>query len=407
LLESAAPGRYRYHDLVRLYARACAERDEQPPAEREAALSRLLDFYLATAARAYALARPGDRLVAHLAPTAVPGLALEDGGEAVDWLTTEAACILSCVRLQATEGGSLARAADLLLVAKDLVEAGISGSAYIHAAEAVLAAARTAGDAQAEGRVCIALSHAHRFTGQLEEAGEYARRSVLLGDATDDPLVIRCYAVNQLGIIAIYQRRYRDAEAHFSLALDYFRADGNRIGEASVLSNLSRAHLGLGDADRAVELAEAALAIYRGVSGSWRLANGLYALGLALAEAGRPDESLERLTEALGIFRDSRQRWWEGMTLYRMAEVHVTARRPEDAVRSAELALSTLRGPGSWWQLADVLTSLARALDLIGQAERARACRQEARAIRDRRGAAAERLRTAPDSDGPPEIKSA
>ncbi|MGW1732965.1 BTAD domain-containing putative transcriptional regulator, partial [Streptomyces sp. NPDC001999] len=31
LLESAAPGRYRYHDLVRLYARACAERDEQPP----------------------------------------------------------------------------------------------------------------------------------------------------------------------------------------------------------------------------------------------------------------------------------------------------------------------------------------------------------------------------------------
>ncbi|RLU76079.1 AfsR family transcriptional regulator, partial [Streptomyces griseocarneus] len=32
LLESAAPGRYRFHDLVRLYARACAERDEQPPA---------------------------------------------------------------------------------------------------------------------------------------------------------------------------------------------------------------------------------------------------------------------------------------------------------------------------------------------------------------------------------------
>ncbi len=49
LLESAAAGRYRYHDLVRLYARACAERDEQE-AEREAALSRLLDFYLATAA---------------------------------------------------------------------------------------------------------------------------------------------------------------------------------------------------------------------------------------------------------------------------------------------------------------------------------------------------------------------
>lgn len=34
LLESAAPGRYRYHDLVRLYARSCAERDEQAAGER-------------------------------------------------------------------------------------------------------------------------------------------------------------------------------------------------------------------------------------------------------------------------------------------------------------------------------------------------------------------------------------
>ncbi|MEU1814722.1 BTAD domain-containing putative transcriptional regulator [Streptomyces roseifaciens] len=410
LLESAAPGRYRYHDLVRLYARACAERDEQPPAGREAALSRLLDFYLATAARAYALARPGDRLVAHLAPTAVPGLAFEDGGEAVGWLTTEAACILSCVRLQATGGGSpasLARAADLLLVAKDLVEAGISGSAYVHAAEAVLAAARVAGDAQAEGRACIALAHAHRFTGQLEEADEYAHRSLLLVDATDDPMLIRCYAANQLGIIAIHQRRYRDAEAHLRRALDHFRADGNRVGEASALSNLSRAHVGLDDAARAVELAEEALAVYRSVGGSWRLANALYSLGLALAEDGRADEGLDRLAEALGIFRESRQRWWEGITLYRTAEVHLVAGRAEEAVQPAELALSILRGLGSWWQLAGVLTVLARALDLIGQAERARACRQEARAIRDRQGPAAGRLRTAPDSDGPPGVRSA
>ncbi len=59
LLESAAPGRYRYHDLVRLYARACAERDEHPPSERDAAMSRLLDFYLATVSGVYLIERPG------------------------------------------------------------------------------------------------------------------------------------------------------------------------------------------------------------------------------------------------------------------------------------------------------------------------------------------------------------
>ncbi|MGW7467187.1 BTAD domain-containing putative transcriptional regulator [Streptomyces xantholiticus] len=103
LLESAAPGRYRYHDLVRLYARACAERDEQPPAEREAALSRLLDFYLATAARVFAMERPGDRLVTHLEPTGDAGLTFTRLEDAQDWLYAEANCLLACAR-QASPG---------------------------------------------------------------------------------------------------------------------------------------------------------------------------------------------------------------------------------------------------------------------------------------------------------------
>ncbi|ANW16800.1 AfsR/SARP family transcriptional regulator [Streptomyces clavuligerus] len=49
LLASAAPGRYHYHDLVRLHARSCAERDETP-GDRQEALARLLRFSLATTA---------------------------------------------------------------------------------------------------------------------------------------------------------------------------------------------------------------------------------------------------------------------------------------------------------------------------------------------------------------------
>ncbi|MBU3867829.1 winged helix-turn-helix domain-containing protein, partial [Streptomyces sp. 4503] len=94
LLESAAPGRYRYHDLVRLYARDRAER-HQSAAEREAALSRLLSFYLATAARVYAMERPGDRLGDHLAPADHPGLVFPHQDAALDWLFTEADCLLA------------------------------------------------------------------------------------------------------------------------------------------------------------------------------------------------------------------------------------------------------------------------------------------------------------------------
>lgn len=145
LLESAAPGRYRYHDLVRLYARACAERDEQPPSERAAAMSRLLDFYLATAAGVYAIERPGDRLVDGLEPTEYAGLHFTDGSAALDWLYNEAAPLLACVR-QSADTNRLQRAVDLLWAAKDLTESGANSHQYETTARAMCEATRVAGD---------------------------------------------------------------------------------------------------------------------------------------------------------------------------------------------------------------------------------------------------------------------
>lgn len=151
LLESAAPGRYRYHDLVRLYARACAERDEQPPSERAAAMSRLLDFYLATAAGVYAIERPGDRLVDGLEPTEYAGLHFTDGSAALDWLYNEAAPLLACVR-QSADTNRLQRAVDLLWAAKDLTESGANSHQYETTARAMCEATRVAGTPR--GRPC-------------------------------------------------------------------------------------------------------------------------------------------------------------------------------------------------------------------------------------------------------------
>ncbi len=150
LLESAAPGRYRYHDLVRLYARACAERDEHPPSERDAAMARLLDFYLATAAEVFAIERPGDRLVDHLEQTRTPGLVFPDRRAAQDWLYSEAVPLLACVR-QSSGGATLRRAVDLLWAAVDLAESGANAKEYEAAATALRDAARVASDRRAEG----------------------------------------------------------------------------------------------------------------------------------------------------------------------------------------------------------------------------------------------------------------
>ncbi|GAB2754283.1 transcriptional regulator AfsR [Streptomyces bullii] len=379
LLESAAPGRYRFHDLVRLYARACAERDEQPPSEREGALSRLLDFYLATAAGVYVLERPGDQLLAHLAPTTQPGLTFTDRKMAGDWLYTEAACLLACVRQHAA-GASLRRAVDLLFSAKDLAESGVDSRQYEQVGMAVLTAAERAGDALVQARAQTILAHSHSLSGKFQQADEHAALGMRLSTAADDP-VSGGYAPNVRGIVAIYQHRYEDAEAYLGQALTAFRTDDNRPGEASALSNLSRVHLSTGKPEGAVALAEQALSIYREVGITWRLANGKYALGLALSAVGRHDDAMRELSSALPVFQQSRQRLWEGMTLFRMAEVSLAARQPARAAAQAEKALALLRGIGGEWRRGNVLTVLGRALVAIGQSGRAQACLTEALAI--------------------------
>ncbi|MCC5478699.1 AfsR/SARP family transcriptional regulator [Streptomyces barringtoniae] len=376
LLESAAPGRYRFHDLVRLYARACAERDEQPPGEREAAMSRLLDFYLATAAQVYAMERPGDRLVDHLEPTGYRGLGFEDRHGAQDWLYAEAVCLLACVR-QSAGGSTLRRAIDLLWASVDLAESGANSREYEAAAAALRSVARAVGDVRAEGRASVVLSNARLFSGVFDQAYREALEAFQLAEAAHDPLP-SCWAANVLGSTAFYQNRHEDAEGYFSQAIEKFRSCGDLAGTAAALCNLSRLHLATDRADTAVVLARQGTDIYQQLGHTLRGANGRYAFGLALGKSGRHDSAAEQLEQALRVFRDSRQRLWEGMTLCRLAEVDLDARRPSQAASNAEMALTVLRGIGGEWRRGHVLTVLGRALNGIGHLGRAQVCWREA-----------------------------
>ncbi|OIK24316.1 AfsR/SARP family transcriptional regulator [Streptomyces malaysiense] len=382
LLESAAPGRYRFHDLVRLYARACAERDEQPPSERGAALSRLLDFYLATAAGVYAIERPGDRLVDHLEPTRVPGLVFPDRRTAQDWLYSEAVPLLACVR-QSSNGTTLRRAVDLLWAAVDLAESGANFKEYEAAGAALRDAAHAARDGRAEGRAVLVLANARHWSGQFTLADEEARQALALSEAADDPLPC-CWAANILGAFCFYQSRYAEGEEYLERAIREFRACGDLSGAAAALCNLSRLHLQTERADSAVHLARQGTDTYEELGHSLKAANGHYALGLALGRSGRLEDAAAHLGQALPVFRVSRQRLWEGMTLFRLAEVDLLAQRPAQAAAHAELALSQLRDIGGEWRRGNVLTVLGKALTGIGHTGRAQVCWRDALEIYER-----------------------
>ncbi|MFI1331307.1 AfsR/SARP family transcriptional regulator [Streptomyces sp. NPDC020845] len=383
LLESAAPSRYRYHDLVRLYARDRAERDELPPEERGAALARLLDFYLATAAQVYAIERPGDRLVDHLAPTKRPGLTFADHDAALDWLFTEADCLLACAQ-QSAHGDTLRRAADLLAAATDLAESGANARRYEAVAQHISEAAQQVGDLQAEGRARFFLAKACTLAGRYAQADEEAKVAVVVGMAAEDPVPVGRASV-QRAIIALGQKRLADAEAHALRAIDAYRADGDLPCEGSALCNLSRVHLETNRIASAVEIARQGVDIYESLGRTLRLANAKYALGVALTRAARTTEALDQLTEALAIFRESRQPLWEGMAHQRLAEAYLASQRPAQAASHAEQALA-LRGIGGEWRRAILLTVLGKALMGIGQSGRAEACWREALSLHEQVG---------------------
>ncbi|GAA2547475.1 MULTISPECIES: AfsR/SARP family transcriptional regulator [Streptomyces] len=378
LLESAAPGRYRFHDLVRLYARACAERDEWPPSERDEAMSRLLDFYLATAARVYAIERPGDRTVDHLEPTGLPGMEFSNDVNALDWLHSESACILACVR-QSLRPSTLRRGVDLLLASKDLAESGASSLSYEAAAFAARDATAAAGDAHAEGRARTTLAQVLSRAGRFDEAGAEAEIAIELGNRTGDPWT-RGNAHNEQGIIANCKNQRAVSETHLLEAIRAFRSDGNRPGEASALCNLSRVLVSVGRTTSGIDLVRQGITIYDELGLTFRLANARYALGIALSHAARQTEALNELSTALQTFVENRQRLWEGATHFRIAQVHLSAHRPAQAAQHAEQALTTGSIGGDWMR-ANILTLLGRSLSALGQTDRARACWRDALTI--------------------------
>lgn len=385
LLESAAPGRYRFHDLVRLYARACAERDEEPPSERESALSRVLDFYLATAARVYAIERPGDRLVDDLEPTRYPGLRFDSGSAALDWLYSEASPLLACVR-QAAGTDRLRRAVDLLWAAKDLIESGANSHQYETTARSLCEATRAAGDARAEGRARTTLTNVLLVYGRIQQAEKEAHRAMELAASAGDATAVS-WVANDHGLICLHQGRYAAGEVFFEQAIEGHRAAGNRLGEAVTLANLSRAHLDLGNVSRAVGIARHSLAVHSELGRPMRRASAHFALGLALARAGRHAEALSQFVDAQDIFTEHRQRLWVGNTHFRMAEVHLAAGRPAQAAQHAEQALA-LGCVGGDRMRGNVVALLGRSLFRLGQKDRARACWRDALGLYEQCGAA-------------------
>ncbi|MEU8549819.1 hypothetical protein AB0C81_23000 [Streptomyces roseoverticillatus] len=173
LLESVAPGRYRYHDLLRPFARrtACAE---VPDHERTAALTRLLEFCLASALDAHRAWLPDDVFPGNAVPLHSAGPGFTGPQEAAAWLLDEQASLLGLIEQAPGDPSlSLTVCADLLLAAAPLGRLGAQPYGIERAARILAEAARAVGRRTAEARALYMLGGRHRATppGALTHGG--------------------------------------------------------------------------------------------------------------------------------------------------------------------------------------------------------------------------------------------
>ncbi|MFI1885322.1 AfsR/SARP family transcriptional regulator [Streptomyces jumonjinensis] len=115
MIESHGPGRYRFHDLLRLYARGRAE-EADSAAERHAALTRVQDLLLASVARAADAVITGELPAGWLMVGDHPGLSFSGVAEAREWFGAEHTLLTSVAEQSLNAAGSPRKALDLLAV---------------------------------------------------------------------------------------------------------------------------------------------------------------------------------------------------------------------------------------------------------------------------------------------------
>ncbi|MFC4910962.1 AfsR/SARP family transcriptional regulator [Actinomadura gamaensis] len=393
LLRSTAPGQYRYHDLLRLYARQRAEAEE-PAAERDAALRRLIGFCIATARAAHLTINPGD---GRARPAPAAGVRFADQKDARDWLFAQGSALLALIG-QAARAGLTGPAADLLLMTDTLVNSGFHARACEQAAHAVIDGAWEHRDPRAEGRAHLLLGWLYYHSDRIGDAEAVCRVALHRARQTGDTWTA-ADALSRLGNCAYLLGRREEALGLDREALAAFRAHGDRHGEGITLAAMGRALLDVGRPAEAAEAVTAGLALHRELGGEYGVGYALYQAGVVLRDVRGHKEALDLHVEALDHFRSGGYRVWEGLSLFRVALARLDLGDAEAAEADARHALAVLREVGDPWGQGMALDALARAHAARGDTTSARAHWTEALRILEEQGvpeANAVRARLAP-----------
>ncbi len=325
LLEEPEPGRYRMHDL----ARASSATFGMDPADDDAAIDRLLGYYVTTirAASRYVLSQAPRPAHSAALPICTPDFFTERA--AITWLGKEKATIRAAITYAATHRRP--RQAAELAVA---VHPYLDQSGHWHDALAVH-----------ETVVAAAIRHRHvadeswgltdlgriqfRFGETRAAAGSLAQAHVLhrqcgnhFGEAA---------ALVELGQVHIELAEYAEAAECLTRAQTRYTSLGNRHGIASVLLSLATLALGTGDHRAAAAHGGRALVLYIELDNHVGETLSLLVLGSVQRSTGRQHSARAAFTRALFLAHQLGDRLSEAQAVDHLGHIHHDLGEPERA----------------------------------------------------------------------------
>jgi DNA-binding SARP family transcriptional activator len=386
LLETVAPRRYRFHDLVRLFARErAAEEDSQT--ERAAALRRALDWYLTAARQADLLLRPGRRAAEDHAEGDVEGGGpmFADRRAALTWLEVERANLVAAVT-QAAAGAAPAVAWRLAAALFGFFDVRGHWDDWEQVGRLALQVAQGCNDRAAEARAWRDLGAVAWRRFRLEEASSYLQRSLELRRRLEDAAG-EAETLNSIGLVLTAERRYEEATVCLKRGLALFREQQDRRGEGLVLNNLGDLYRSLGQFKDAVACLQGDLAICRESGDRRGEAITLCNLGEVYRDQGCGEEAFVSHEQSMAICHELGDRRGQGLNLDGQGEARRLQGRHDEALAYLRQSLTLLHEVGDRYSEADARWHLGVTMDELGDHRHAREHWRTALAIYDQIGA--------------------
>jgi tetratricopeptide (TPR) repeat protein len=355
LLNELVRGRYQMHDLIREYSRMMASHCPAP--QREAAMRRLLNYFMYTASAANRYigqnSRPR-RLKSVRRPAEVPEIA--DQAAAIAWFEAERSSLLACIDLASVQQQHKCIVILASALAGYLRHSG-PWQQGIEVHQLAIAAAIAIQDRAAEAMALADLGVLQFLVGQPDAADVALSKSIVIcREISEQPTLAR--ALTQLGTLRRLTGEYAQARDAQMEGLAIHRRLRDKVGQAYALTELGTVRPMLGDYPGAISALTQALNISRQLEDWLAEAYSLNELGTVFHLIGDYAGAAQALSEALRKSRELRDRFAEAYALNELGMVQMLTGDYEAAQESSRDALEIYRDLGSKAGEADALSYL-------------------------------------------------